>query len=222
MTVLLLFSCREEDYDKGQTPVPTTVTGRVFDPTTNKPFSNYSLTLKREWKQYCGGVVSSCWHEEKIAEVKTDNDGYYNYTFGYIPENGRGNYRYYLEFDSGYRLEIFDELKPIEMGKTTDIDFPLWKPVKFNFKATIIKNNNPPFSISVDSPEFTLWPEFGHHSSYTENEVINDFFFLRPNTDCYVKFRYYINNQEHLKKILLHTNEETEIYQEYNIDCSTF
>ena len=189
LLIVLLFSCREARFDEVAS-VTTTIAGKATNPTTGLPIPNTKLTLKREWKQNCGGF-STCSKEEKIAEITTDSNGEYRFEFGYLPANGRSMYTYTLmPSDSEFRFDK-DELNNIvEPGQLNEINFSIWKPIKLDIKVKVLNNNVPPLYIEVTDLKNN---NFSNWSFNDQNGQKTFDFLVRPNTDLSVSFIYIEN-----------------------------
>lgn len=226
--LITIVACREENFDKNNPPVSSSVSGKVIDPTTKSPISNVDFELRRSWYQYRGSGIGRNLHDELVAKFKTDINGFYKQCFNFIPAGEkRDEYYYYLKYDNKYRRENFEKHE-IQAGENNNMNFYLWYPIKFIYTINVKNLKSPPFIFRITCNDYQVYTnQFNHNTLYTQDGTIKDFAFIRPNSNCIIHFQYYTKDAVgisimHEKTILLRTNTEQQIQREFEIDCSTF
>ncbi|KIA89019.1 hypothetical protein [Kaistella jeonii] len=156
---LISCSSRSEDVIKTLDVNKTEVTGKVYDFQRNVPVPNYLVSVKREYRDYCG--YASCIKTEQVASVRSDQNGFYRISFDYVKDPNKQDLVYFIKVENsdGYIAERINN-SIIDPLKNNVQDINAWKPITAKFNLKVSNNANPPLYVAT-----LLTPESGTFNS---------------------------------------------------------
>lgn len=217
-----LISCSSrEDIIKSPDGIKTEVIGKVFDFQRNIPVSNYLVSVKREYRDFCG--YASCIKTEQVSSVTSDQNGLYRISFDYINDPAKQDLNYFINVENsdGYIAEKISN-SVIDPVKTNVQDINAWKPVTAKFNLKVSNNANPPLYVAT---LLTLESGTFNNDIVAANGNVSVELLAKPSSLMYVKFYYFVGGNysviHSVTKQITTSNEEVQNFN-FDIDCSTF
>jgi hypothetical protein len=133
--LLMLYGCRK-NIPAG---IETTITGKVYDPKTNKPITQAGIYIQ----EYEPGGMYPPQFMGIIDSARTDNDGNYQINF---TTTGRGT-EYRITFSPGNSYDPITVPKKIQPGRDTVINFVAFKIHTLKARVIVTNNYNPPLKV---------------------------------------------------------------------------
>lgn len=136
LLLTLVASCRK-NIPEG---IETTITGKVYDPKTNKPIVGATVGVQ-EYKR--GTILYGPTFNGIIDSTRTDNDGNYKITF---TTTGTG-VEYHLSFGPGKNYDPVTVPIKLNVGKDTVINFLAFEIHTLKARVIVVNNYNPPLRV---------------------------------------------------------------------------
>lgn len=162
-TICLLIFCNCEDVTEHN--IETTVSGVVFDSTSQLPISNYKIKVG-EYNKRLVGIMWKPQFIQFLDSTYTNTSGYYSITF---KTSGKGDY-YQLEYETPVGYTYIEPnyiffYKELAIGENNERNLFLLKTA--TLKARIIVHENP-------SPPLKLYPPLVGNNFITINGFNTD------------------------------------------------
>ena len=144
LAVATLLSCEYVD----EPNIESTVSGVVFDSTTQLPLSNFKLKVG-EYDQRRAGLMLQPYFIQYLDSTYTDSNGYYSISF---KTSGKGDY-YQLEYelpdgytmyDPDYYSRFYNE---ITLREINEINLLLQKTATLQARLIVRENSTPPLTV---------------------------------------------------------------------------
>ncbi len=221
--ICIAWSCTKHDNSSLNAPCTdscTTIQGR-FVTGNNEPIAGVSLEMRSEAKPTLGVGLTTI---RKIASGKTDNNGFYSFTFS-LKRNEYGVYNHHIFLKTDYNKTNFltvpwydqfglDEIVPIRNRRDTTVTMNYYLARKASLKLQL--NNFIPASTS-DS--FYIIPIY-HEVGYDKNRTTHSQFLVATQTNNEKNISIAGNQQNKIsvvrKKMGVRTVSDTIIYTPTN------